>query len=429
MRFRRKKNERGVALIAVIVAVGLGAVIAYDFSRQTNIDIRAASNHSDAMRAHFLARSALNLSELVVRLQQRIDNVQELGGMQITDFADQLTLAFCGTSDEVRDAIGIDPGQLKGLGADIGTCGIEYFDTDDDKINLNCAMANQTIADTLKTRIDALMFFPAFDPVFQEADAEGWRRDRELQRNALLDYIDRDRARFGAPGTSEDYGYENLRDDYKAKDNYIDTVGELKLIRGVDDRFWTLFGSAFTVYGACKSNVGALKDPTLIASIIYLAAKDPNDPVVQDPSRLWLLAGFVAKAREFGFYFANLDDFSEFVKDPAAAMAGSGEGSGATGGQQPTLPGVAPGTKVGVELDPQKLQQIATAGARRTYRIRAWGEIAYAQTYPDGTPVFPPTRRTISGVWDTKVVVQNARASATAGTQVRTGAWVFLRED
>ena len=68
-------------------------------------------------------------------------------------------------------------------------------------------------------------------------------------------------------GTAEDYGYESLKDRYYAKNNYIDTVGELKLVRGVDDRFWTLFGSSFTAYGSCKTNVSALTNSQLIAAV------------------------------------------------------------------------------------------------------------------------------------------------------------------
>jgi general secretion pathway protein K len=431
---KRDPQRGAVALMSAIFALGMTAIVVYDFASATMISTTAAWNQADAMRAHYLARSALSFSELVVRLQQRVDTMgdqlPQLQGLQLGDYADQLMLAFCGTGEEVENATKAKPDQIKGLGADIGTCGIAFFDTDDDKINLNCAGGNDTTAKTIKTRIDALMFFPAFDPVFQEATADGWRRDRELQTTALMDYIDRDHARFGAPGTTEDYGYENLKDDYRGKDNYIDTVGELRLVRGVDDRFWNLFGPAFTVYGNCKSNVGALKDPNLIASIIYLSAKDQADPVVQDPAKLWMLAGVIAKARQFGFFFANLDDFAEFVKDPGAAMGGSlGDAASATGGSAPEDPlsaccGVPPGTKLGVELDSQKLSQIAVAGPRRTYRIQAFGEIPRSGWDEKGNPIYPPVRRTYTGVWDTKVVTQNGR-----NTTPKNGAWVFLKED
>ena len=66
----------------------------------------------------------------------------------------------------------------------------------------------------------------------------------------------------------------------------------------------------------------------------------------------------------------------------------------------------------------------ASAGPRRTYRVEAWGEIERKQKMPDGSPVFPAIRSTITGVWDTKVVPQNVRKPP-----VPKGAWVFLRED
>ena len=227
-------------------------------------------------------------------------------------------------------------------------------------------------------------------------------------------------------GTSEDYGYESLKDPYKPKNNYLDTVSELKLARGVDDRFWNLFGAAFTVYGGCKTNLSALSNPQLIAAILYLSAKNPNDPILQNPQKLFQLAGLVAKAKQFGMTFTSVDDFIDFVKDPAAQI-GEIAASGGTGGSAASAAvsaGMIPGEKIGMELDKAKLGQMATAGPRRTYRVQAWGEIERKQKHADGTPVYPAIRSTINGVWDTKVVLQNVRKAP-----VPKGAWVYMRED
>ena len=428
---RRKRNrQRGVALMCVLVAIGITVVITNKFSTFTTVDKMAAANYRDQMRAHFLARSAQNLGELVIQLQRRIDNIKQLrGSVQITDFADQILLAFCGNPEEVQAAIGFS--NIKGLGADIGTCGIiGGIRTEDDKINMNCANGGSASAATLKSELDALLYFPAYDPVFEDADAEGYRRDRQTQAAALIDYIDNDTLRLRDRGTQEDYGYENLRDVYKAKNTYIDTVGELKLVRGVDDRFWSLFGSAFTVYGGCKVNLSALSNTQLIAGILYLAAKNPNDPILLNPQRLFALAALVAKAREFGETFTKLDDFIAFVKDPGASVgalagqSGTLAGSAAGAAMAQGIPGLASGDKLGLELDPAKLRQVATTGPRRTYHVEAWGEIERKQVNKDGTPVFPPIRSTITGVWDTKVTPQNVRTQPSPN-----GAWVFMRED
>jgi general secretion pathway protein K len=425
----KRNNQRGIALMVVMICIAITVVISSEFGTQTNVDIGAAANYRDQMRAHFLARSAQNLAELVVRIQQRLDNIKELRGqVQITDFADQLVLPFCGDAEQVRDMIGFSADQIKGMGAEIGTCGFNGpFTTEDDKINLNCANVPQ-VAPVIKSVLDALVFFQAYDPVFEESDAEGWRRDRATQVDALMDYVDNNAMRGSNRGTSEDYGYESLKDHYLPKNNYIDTIGELKLVRGVDDRFWQLFGNAFTVYGGCKINLAAVTNPQLIASVLYLSAKNPNDPVLQDPRKLFLLASIVAKAKQFGETFAKPDDFVSFVKDPAAAvtaLAASGgmAGSAATGAIGAGL-GLPPGEKIGMELDPKALNTIASFGPRRTYRIEAYGEIERKSKNAEGKPVFPPIRSTITGVWDTKVFPQNVRKQP-----VPKGAWVFSRED
>lgn len=437
-----RRRQRGIAIITVMIAIAITLVISNQFGTSTNVDLIAASNYRDQMRAHFLARSAQNIAELVIRIQQRLDNVKQLSGLvQITEqpWLGMLMSPFCGTAEEVQQTLGLSPSQVKGFGADVGTCGTGLLATDDDKLNVNCAnvplvsgagSAGEPWA-TFKSELDALVYFQTYDPVFDDNDATGWHRDRATQVAAIIDYIDANTQHLRDRGTTEDYGYENLKDRYYPKNNYIDTVGELRLVRGVDDRFWTLFGHAFTVYGSCQTNLSQISDPQLIAAILFLTAKNQNDPVLLDQRRLFALAGLVAKARQFGETFTKAEDFIAFVKDPtqsvmsvSSSQSGTFTGSAATAALTAGIPGLGNGEKVGLELDPAKVKQVARFGPRRTYRVEAWGEIARKQVLKDGTPVFPPIRSTITGVWDTKVVPQNVRKPP-----VPNGAWVFLREE
>jgi Type II secretion system (T2SS), protein K len=428
-RRRRMFTQQGIALIAVTLALSGILLLSDQFGTRANVDLMAAVNHRDQMRAHFLARSALNLSNLVIRLQQRIDNIQQLQGIQITDFADLLMTAFGGDAEQVKDVIGLDADQVKGLGADIGTFGVSIT-TEDDKINVNCANARGQVTDYLVARISALYFLPLYDPIFSEPDADGWRRDRDTQTQAIVDYIDLDNARTGQPGAPEDYGYENLKDPYWPKNNQLDTKAALRLVRGVDDRFWSLFGSAFTVYGGCKTNLSAVTDPKILMSIFILAAKNPQDPILSHPDQLWNLALVVAKAKELGFVFTSVDEFQQFVKDPVGSLtAGLSQASSSGGGTTPSFPGLPAGL-TGLELDSNKLAQIASAGPRRIYRVEAWGEVtrgAKVRTKDGAVDVFPPLRRTLTGVWDTQVHPQNARP--TLSGLPGNGAWVYLREE
>src|SRR5262245_37675753 len=97
MKHPKRNKQRGIALVTVLIALAIALVISNEFGTSTTVDSTAASNYRDQMRAHFLARSAVNLAELVVRIQQRLDNIKEFRGqVQITDFADQLVAPMCG---------------------------------------------------------------------------------------------------------------------------------------------------------------------------------------------------------------------------------------------------------------------------------------------------------------------------------------------
>jgi general secretion pathway protein K len=400
-------------MLAVLMAILLCAVLVKEFSTNTTIDAYNAGHARDGVRAHFLARSAVNLAHLLIRVQMDVldPHAKELGDIQIVDYAGMLMGPFGGGKEE-RAALGELVGGLneaKGLGLPEGQTFDVEITTEDDRINVNCANAGQTGQETLKARLDALYFLPAFDPIFQTQDADGWQRDRETQSMAIIDYIDRDRAKYGVPGAPEDYGYENLHDRYNAKNNYLDSVGEMRQIRGVDDRFWTLFGNNFTVYGDCKTNLGAVTDPKLLASIIYLSAVE-NDPIRNDLAKLWVLARKVAEAKVIGIYFSDTAEFVEFVKDPDAQLREYYQSTG-----QPLPPEMA--EKVGAELDKKKLDQIATVGARRTYRVIATGTVDRG--------VSGVTHRRITAVWDKIPTNQNARDPQNYGK----GSWVFWREE
>ncbi len=416
-------TQKGVALLAASVAIAITSVMVTEFSTNTTVDFYAAANARDSMKAHFLARSAQNLAHLIIRVQTDvIDRYRKyLGDIQLADYTSMFIGAFGGSHEEARDVASLlgptaEGEELKGLGLEPGNTFDVTITTEDAKINLNCANGSQQTRENLKTKLEALFYFEVFNPIFENPDAEGYRRDRLTQVTALIDYVDRDRYRFGAPGNPEDYGYENLRDRYEAKNNYLDTVGEIKLIRGVDDRFWSLFGNQFTVYGSCKENVGSLNDPMRIAPIIFLAAKNQDDPVLRDPVRLWLLAKTVAEARQFGVFFDDLSAFAQFVQNPTGSITDLLSGAGLDASSMPAMDPALQQLQ-GVELDMNKLSQIAEAGPRRTYRVEAVGTVTRVG---DGTSV----SRRIESVWDSNTQNQNMRDPAYGR-----GTWVFWREE
>lgn len=421
----RGSGQRGVALVAVLCALAILGMVVAEFSTDATIDANAAANARDDMQTEFLARSGANLAQLIVKLQtDLVDKYRnQLGDFQIADYAGMFMGAFGGGREEV-DAMaqllgGFRGDAIKGLGVAVGSFDVQ-ISTDDGKINMNCANGSVETQAALKAQLEGLFYFEAYSPIFENPDAEGWRRDRATQALAFMDYIDRGNAVYGQEGAMEDYGYETLPERYKPKNNYLDTIGELKLVRGVDDRLWTLFGDQFTVYGDCQVNIGAVDDPKLIASIFFLAAKDPNDPVLRDPVKVWTLARAVIDARNLGMVFDKTSDFAEFVKNPLGAVGDAFAAAGGAG--QTTSPPASLGGQTqieGIELDTAKLAKIARSGPRRTYRVEVLA------TVPRGVPGngLEYTKR-LTAVWDTKTTNQNMRDPA-----FNRGAWVFWREE
>jgi general secretion pathway protein K len=286
--------------------------------------------------------------------------------------------------------------------------------TDDGRINMTCAGGSVNSQGQIEKMLTAMVAPPAYERMFQERDGDGQFTDRATFVRALIDWVDRDSAGYGASGQPEDYGYESRRDDaYKARDNYPDSLDELRLVRGMDERRWGLFGNALTIYGGCKVNVNAANDLNVIRAIIALSAKDSNDPVLRDVTKLWRLAAVVAQARGLGLPFKNVDEFAEFVKDPAAALGDlMNPASSVAEGNKPGGTNPTPNLQIqGVELDPVKLKQVARTGGRRTYRVTA-------------TATMGKIEKKIVGVWDNDTTNQNFRDPAYSR-----GAWVYWREE
>jgi type II secretory pathway component PulK len=58
---RRKKNDRGVALLIVLLVTALLVALIFEFAYGTRVSMRAAANFRDSQRAYFLARSAFGV--------------------------------------------------------------------------------------------------------------------------------------------------------------------------------------------------------------------------------------------------------------------------------------------------------------------------------------------------------------------------------
>jgi general secretion pathway protein K len=419
-----RPRDRGVALLVVITWLAMMIAMVAEFTFGTSVDAAQAANARDELRAHYMARSAVNLSRLLIKIQQKF--VEPVMGqaqkmlqsmapqtgatgaaassassgfgisLRVTDYADLLMGFFSGSKDEVSSLgslIGLDIANAKGLGMKSG-----HFDAEitpeDGKIDINCGAGTDNI--TSKTRqvnvfrlLSGLMFSPRYDRMFSEADNAGQFVSRVDVARALIDWADNDDQMFSPEGASaaEDYHYDAEKDRYRSHDNRYDSLEEIKQVRGVSDEFLEAFGPYLTVYPnsepsdpsnptngkRCRVNLGTISNrlggdcaPLLMGIIRAAAIGDPTktataDPAILDDAKLYPLVTILCDRATAGG-FDSIDTIMKVISKPEAAVMSDDPRFRVLQGMKPLV------------LTRESLDAVAYVGAPRTYRIIATGE-------------------------------------------------------
>ena len=396
----RRQGERGVALLVVIMAIALITVVVSEFAYNSSVELAAATNFRDELRAQYLLRSSANLARLLFKVQERVvePHRRMLGDLQVPHYAPYLIGAFAQKeeAEALGSLLGVDTTGAKGLGIDAGRVDAEIA-AEDGKLNVNCAggVASEANKTRLAAALMALMSPPQFNPLFEQPDDEGEHHDREEIVQALIDWADSDETRFGASSAPEDYGYESSPDPYRSKNSYYDTPGELGLVRGIDEDFLRIFGEALTVWGKCEVNVNEAP-PLVLWLLILQHAQNPEE--FQNPQRVieaLQLAVYLYELKAlFGTGFADVAQVIKAIEDPESLAL-------------PEIPGLAlPVAPQGIAIKDRDFKKSANAGKRRIWRIKASAEIGRV-------------RRQLYAVWDMVLPSQSSQS---------TGTWVFWRE-
>jgi general secretion pathway protein K len=93
-----RKNERGVAILAVLLGVALMTLIVVDFAMTSGLGFVSAANQSNELRAGYLARSGINIGLALLaqdeRSKMQSGNSTTLGGGQCESLNDAWAVPF-----------------------------------------------------------------------------------------------------------------------------------------------------------------------------------------------------------------------------------------------------------------------------------------------------------------------------------------------
>jgi general secretion pathway protein K len=176
------------------------------------------------------------------------------------------------------------------------------------------------------TQLRAMMADPKYDFIFDEPDANRDRVRREDVILAMKDWIDIDETATAFDPTNpqrpfvngfsdENSAYSRYEPRYKAKNGRFDSLEELYMVRGVNDRFMAAFGDRLTIWPDINSKLNVnTDDPQQMLTNILIAAANLNDPILRDPRLLQTILQAIQVRKMFSFFGLSAQDFVSILQ-------------------------------------------------------------------------------------------------------------------
>jgi general secretion pathway protein K len=253
----RIKSERGVALLAALLAIALLTIIVMDFTNYCALGYLSSANQANELRARYLARSAISVGVALLAEDSRIDALSQ---QPFDSLADVWAMPF-------------PPIQLGG-----GTVNLSIVDAAR-KLDINQLVdpRNGAVNNIALARFETLFNLIGVSPDILPA---------------IIDWLDRDSVT--SPGGAEADYYIGLRPPYAPRNGPMPTIGDLRLVRGMDDATFLKVRQYVTVMPEPRVNVntappvvlaslapGLTENPRLVAEIIQARSMSPFPTVLQ----------------------------------------------------------------------------------------------------------------------------------------------------
>lgn len=370
-------SRRGVALLLVVVGLAVLTLVASEGAYNSSVELRLATNQRDELRAHFLARSGIGLARLMLKFQKQLDAIQlpNLGGLlqQLGGGNAQLSglLGAAGGAGAAPTSMSIQLWRMAkidchmlemmvppeeepraGVGPPSRSTKFEFdeespelasaqtqrrfgtftgcFDTvitdEEERINLNKLDAPQLSAQVLLAQLLTTLTDKRYEFLFEKEDSNRVKVTPTDVIAALRDWVDEDETGStlnltgqGEPfqrGFSDENGeYSKYDPSYRAKNARFDSLDELYLVHGVNDRFMAAFRDRLTVYPDVNSKLNINTDDPLLLELAIRTVADPArpDPRLADPIFVDTLIKKIRTARVFALFGMSALDFVNLV--------------------------------------------------------------------------------------------------------------------
>ena len=314
-----------------------------EFQSDTSATVASAMADRDGVQAEYVARSALNLSRLLIAMEPTIRQAiaplfafmkRAPPQLPIWEFSDRLLGPFNDkqATEEFATSLKLSFGTGKNLGLPYGRFELSIID-EDAKINVNLGASNDISHIRLAKELMGLMAPPQYNPLFEQRDSTGNYHDRLTICAAIIDWADVDENAMNCDTTTqntntsagvEDAFYQLLAvKPYRRKNAPYDSLEELHMVRGVTEDYWATFVDpdptkpekrVMTVWGQGAVNVNSANPQTLLGIVCSGA---PTADICTDLTQasMFLSGMMMAKAMTMGApLFGSPADFIATMK-------------------------------------------------------------------------------------------------------------------
>jgi general secretion pathway protein K len=225
---RLRQAERGIALLATLLAVALMTILVMDFATSSALGYRSAANQANELRALYLARSGVQVGVAILERDSISDAQQQQ------------------PFDSLKDiwALPIPPIPVEG-----GSVSVSIID-ETRKLNINQLHSPRT---------------NQVNPIFAQVIArlfESIRVSTDLIP-ILADWLDPDSVE--SPGGAEADYYLQLKPPYEPRNGPMPTIGDLRALKGMDDTTFLRLAQYLTVAPELRLNANTASPQVLAA--------------------------------------------------------------------------------------------------------------------------------------------------------------------
>jgi general secretion pathway protein K len=349
-------------MVMVLGAITVLTVFLTELQEETSAELSAALAERDQLRAEYYARSAVNLSRLLIASEGTIRSAigpllgMVMGGkapsqipvwnfsdMILGPFNDPLSVAAFGGTTGVDIASGKNLGLTGG-----GRFDLKIVD-EESKINVNlAAKGNVDVGSQLRLASQLLGLFgpQQYNPLFEERDADNQFSDRPAICGAIVDWADWDESLFpcdvsstaGPTSGVEDNFYQTIGLDYRRKNAAFDSLEELRMVRGMGDDFWATFvdpepGSpekrTLTVWGKPEATVNVNTAAPQILLAMVCGNAEEGTALCNNMEQMSSFLSVLSLAKGFipgGLLFPDKNDFYAAITQANKPMMGAAIG-------------------------------------------------------------------------------------------------------